>query len=92
MNAFWSEAASPKPGFHEKENVENYLPDQVCSGAISLRQARVEITTNWLNVYNTLPGSDKNAGSSDNGFAIKKREQGTPASQAHPEGFEPPTT
>lgn len=31
----WPEAASPKPGFHEKDQVENYLHDQVCSGAIS---------------------------------------------------------
>jgi len=28
----WPEAASPKPGFHEKDQVENYLHDQVCSG------------------------------------------------------------
>ncbi len=52
----WPEAASPKPGFHEKDIVENYLHDQVCSGAISLKQAQIEIATNWLNVYNQMPG------------------------------------
>ncbi len=51
----WPEAASPKPGFHEKDKVENYLHDQVCSGAISLHQAQVEIATNWLAVYNQMP-------------------------------------
>jgi hypothetical protein len=53
----WPEAASPTPGFHQKDQVENYLHDQVCSGAISLQQAQVEIATNWLDVYNQMPHS-----------------------------------
>ena len=52
----WPEAASPKPGFHEKDKVENYLHDQVCSGAMSLKQAQTEISTNWLAVYKTISG------------------------------------
>lgn len=55
ISNLWPEAASPKPGFHEKDKVENYLHDQVCSGAIPLQQAQVEIATNWLNVYNSMP-------------------------------------
>jgi hypothetical protein len=51
----WPEAASPKPGFHEKDKVENYLHDQVCSGAVPLKQAQIEIATNWLAVYNQMP-------------------------------------
>jgi uncharacterized protein YceK len=51
----WPQLANPKPGFHEKDKVENYLHDQVCSGAISLRQAQTEIATNWLAVYNQMP-------------------------------------
>src|SRR5947209_5560852 len=51
----WPEAASPKPGFHEKDKVENYLHDQVCSGAMSLHDAQVQIATNWLTVYNRMP-------------------------------------
>jgi hypothetical protein len=53
----WPEAASPKPGFHEKDKVENYLHDQVCSGAISLHDAQIQIATNWLTVYNRMPRS-----------------------------------
>ena len=41
----WPEAASPTPGFHEKDKVENYMHDQVCSGAISLQQAQIEISS-----------------------------------------------
>lgn len=51
----WPESASPTPGFHEKDQVENYLHDQVCSGAISLKDAQIEIATNWLAVYNRMP-------------------------------------
>src|SRR5512140_511588 len=35
----WPEPAEPRPGFHEKDQVENYLRDQVCSGKMSLAQA-----------------------------------------------------
>ena len=50
----WPEAASPKPGFHEKDQVENYMHDQVCSGAISLQQAQIQIATNWLTLYHRM--------------------------------------
>jgi hypothetical protein len=52
----WPEAASPRPGFHEKDQVENYLHDQVCSGAMPLTQAQEQIATNWLAVYEKIPG------------------------------------
>lgn len=55
----WPEAASPTPGFHEKDKVENYLHDQVCSGAVSLHDAQIEIATNWLQIYNSVPASKK---------------------------------
>ena len=51
----WPEAASPKPGFHEKDKVENYLHAQVCTGVISLKEAQIQIATNWLTVYNQMP-------------------------------------
>ncbi len=51
----WPEAGSPKPGFHEKDQVENYLHDQVCSGAMPLKDAQTQIATNWLAVYHRMP-------------------------------------
>lgn len=50
----WPEAANPTPGFHEKDKVENYLHSQVCSGAISLQEAQREISTDWLQVYQSI--------------------------------------
>lgn len=72
LSNLWPEAAEPKPGFHEKDEVEDYLHEQVCQGAISLAQAQEEITTNWLAVYEGLPG------------AVRPPPQGAPAS-ASPE-------
>lgn len=43
----WTEAALPKPGFHEKDQVEDYLHDQVCSGKMALKDAQTGITINW---------------------------------------------
>ncbi|MGA2820537.1 MAG: hypothetical protein ABSF61_07775 [Anaerolineales bacterium] len=67
ISNLWPEAADPKPGFHEKDQVENYLHDQVCYGTMTLTQAQEEIATNWLAVYETLPG------------AINPPQQSTPA-------------
>jgi hypothetical protein len=55
ISNLFPEAASPKPGFHEKDKVENYLHDQVCSGAMTLQIAQIAIATNWLDVYNSMP-------------------------------------
>ena len=55
ISNLWPEAANPKPGFHEKDQVENYLHEQVCAGSISLLDAQTEISTNWLTIYNEMP-------------------------------------
>lgn len=53
----WPEAADPRPGFHEKDLVENYLHKQVCDGAITLEEAQSEIANNWFAVYQTIQSS-----------------------------------
>lgn len=50
----WAEAASPKPGFHEKDHVENYLHQQVCNGSMFLADAQREVATNWLSVWKKI--------------------------------------
>lgn len=50
----WPEAATPTPGFHEKDRVENYLHEQVCAEQVTLRRAEHEIATNWLAVYRQI--------------------------------------
>ena len=50
----WPEPAEPRPGFHEKDKVENYLHDQVCSGAMSMADAQNIIATDWMSVFNQM--------------------------------------
>jgi hypothetical protein len=50
----WPEAATPKPGFHEKDRVENYLHAEVCAGRMSLAEAQREIATDWIAVYRRI--------------------------------------
>lgn len=55
------ESAEPKPGFKEKDLVENYLHGKVCDGSISLSSAQHAIVTNWIAVYNSISPTDLNA-------------------------------
>lgn len=58
ISNLWPEAASPKPGFHQKDVVENYLHAQVCTGKLPLSAAQSQIAGNWLNVYfRSLPAT-----------------------------------
>jgi hypothetical protein len=52
----WPEAATPMPGFHEKDRVENYLHRQVCSGAMNLADAQRQIATDWMKVWRQIEG------------------------------------
>lgn len=53
LTNLWPEAAQPTPGFHEKDQVENYLHAQVCSGQMSLSDAQHAIVTNWKQFLNS---------------------------------------
>lgn len=50
----WPEAALPRPGYRQKDVVENYLHRQVCNGSISLATAQRAIATKWLKVYRRI--------------------------------------
>jgi len=47
----WPEPAGPKPGFREKDRVENYLHSEVCAGRITLKEAQERIKEDWYKVY-----------------------------------------
>jgi hypothetical protein len=51
----WPEAAAPPPGFHQKDQVERYLHDQVCAGHMSLQDAQRMAATDWEAVYEQIP-------------------------------------
>ena len=47
------ETSIPDGGAHAKDQVENYLHAEVCSGSLTLEQAQKEITEDWYRVYTT---------------------------------------
>jgi hypothetical protein len=51
ISNLWPEAASPVPGFHQKDTVENKLHSEVCNGTMSLSTAQIGIAGNWLQFY-----------------------------------------
>lgn len=55
----WPEAAEPRPGFHEKDVVEDYLIGQVCSGRMPLSQAQRAIASDWLKIYHDISGKQE---------------------------------
>ncbi len=55
ISNLWAQPAIPSPGFPQKDMVENFLHDQVCSGKMSLADAQRSIATNWVTVFNQMP-------------------------------------
>ena len=45
------EAANPRPGFHQKDRLENRLHSKVCDGTLTLREAQRQFIVNWLQAY-----------------------------------------
>jgi hypothetical protein len=43
----WLEAAAPTPGFHQKDQFENFEHGQVCNGAISAAEAQSRMASDW---------------------------------------------
>ncbi len=52
----WPQPADPRPGFHEKDVVENYLHHEVCGDRVTLEKAQHEIRTDWYAVYERIDG------------------------------------
>jgi len=47
----WPEAASPVPGFHQKDMLENYLHDAVCGSRMAFADAQAGIASDWIALY-----------------------------------------
>jgi hypothetical protein len=61
----WAEPAEPRPGFHEKDKVENYLHQQVCSGAMTLAESQQQIATDWVAVWKKIAAVAANGADKD---------------------------
>ena len=43
----WLEPATPTPGFHQKDQFENFEHGQVCNGTISVTEAQRRMASDW---------------------------------------------
>ncbi len=50
----WPQPRNVSPGAAEKDEVEDYLHHQVCSGLLPLAEAQREIASDWYAVYKTI--------------------------------------
>ena len=50
------EAASPRPGFHDKDRLENDVHDRACAGRNSYRSMQNRIASDWTALYVRLIG------------------------------------
>lgn len=53
----WPEPAAPKPGFHEKDQLENRLHRMACAGEIPLDSAQRWIARDWGSAFTVLIGA-----------------------------------
>lgn len=53
----WPQPAAPKPGFHEKDILENRLHALACAGAIPLDSAQRWIARDWSDAFGRLIGA-----------------------------------
>jgi hypothetical protein len=59
----WPQPRNVFPGAAEKNEVENYLHREVCSGALALAKAQQEIATDWYAVYERIAAQTTGRGS-----------------------------
>lgn len=50
----WPQAGEPKPGYQEKDAVEEELHRRVCDGEMKLNDAQRIIATDWVEFYKTM--------------------------------------
>lgn len=54
----WPEAAEPRPGYHEKIKVENFLHAALCKGDITLSEAQRLVSQHWRDIHTLLQGAE----------------------------------
>ena len=53
--------ASPRPGFHEKDRVENAIHDRVCERGEALRPLQRRMAKDWVALYRDLVSAPRGA-------------------------------
>lgn len=62
IHNLWPQGAMPYPGFRQKDGLENRLRAMVCRGEISLEEAQIMISSNWVYFWEIMGKPADNAG------------------------------
>ncbi len=54
VSNLWPEPYAGSDNAHDKDVVENYLHEQVCSDKMTLQATQTAISTNWIKVYDQI--------------------------------------
>lgn len=57
ISNLWPEPATPKPGFHEKDGVENSLKSKMCKNESTLKDTQALIATDWTRALPQQPST-----------------------------------
>ena len=57
MRNLWPQMAEPRPGYQEKDRLEDYLHREVCAGRMTLSAARSTLLSDWKAAYAKMKAS-----------------------------------
>ena len=57
LTNLWLEPATPTPGFHQKDQFENFEHGQVCNGTISVAEAQRRMVSDWYFYWEEIGGA-----------------------------------
>ena len=61
----WPEPAAHKPGFHEKDGVENSLHSKMCKGNVTMQEVQMLISTDWTRALPPQPSEPSTGAAED---------------------------
>jgi hypothetical protein len=50
----WWQPASPTPGYHQKDLVENWIHRQICEGTMDMGKAQTQMEQDWVVLYKEM--------------------------------------
>jgi len=77
----WPEPYYTNPNSYDKDGFENYLHNQVCSGAMDLQTAQNEIATNWFKYWSEIHTTTSTQGLPNTQTVTNTTSQATPSYQ-----------
>jgi hypothetical protein len=80
----WLESATPTPGFHQKDQFENFEHGQVCNGTMSAAEAQRRMASDWYFYWQEEVGGTTATTSAPVSFGSAPAPKSSTAAEASP--------